>query len=312
MSASDRHSTREPPRHHQGPGQSPPIQHHRQPAQPAPERARWPRLVAAPQPRLRPLLPRGYVGFTEATTPRHLVLPATTAVPLVVKLAESPYRPPAFVLGAHGSSIVLEGACAPSYLEVLLSPLGAYRILGLPMNQLSGRTVDLVEVLGAGGRRLAERLRETPSWPGRFALLDQFLLERLARGPRPAPEVGWAWERLVTTGGAVPIGQLAGEVGWSHKHLIARFGQQVGLGPKTAARLVRFDRVWRRLDQARGRLDWGLVAAEVGYADQAHLVREFRQFTGTTPTGFLARTRPADADDAQQVNSVQDAAAVAS
>ena len=51
----------------------------------APERARWPRLAAAPHPLLRPLLPRGYVGFTRATTPRHLVLPATTSVPLVVR-----------------------------------------------------------------------------------------------------------------------------------------------------------------------------------------------------------------------------------
>jgi AraC-like DNA-binding protein len=310
MSARDHHSTREPPRHHQVPDRPSPTQH-RRPAGPAPERARSPRLVATPQPRLRPLLPRGYAGFTEATTPRHLVLPATTAVPLVVKLADSPYRPPAFVMGAHGSSVVLEGDCAPSYLEVLLSPLGAYRILGLPMNQLSGHTVDLAEVLGAGGRRLAERLRETSSWRQRFALMDQFLLGRLDRGPRPSPEVGWAWERLVSTGGAVPIGQLATEVGWSHKHLIARFREQVGLGPKTAARLVRFNGVWQQLDEGRP-LDWGLVAAEVGYADQAHLVREFRQFTGTTPTGFLARTRPADADDARQVNSVQDAAAVAS
>jgi transcriptional regulator GlxA family with amidase domain len=80
-------------------------------------------------------------------------------------------------------------------------------------------------------------------------------------------------------------------VGWSHRHLLTRFRQQVGLGPKTAARLVRFNGVWRRLDEDQP-LDWGLVAAEVGYADQAHLVREFRQFTGTTPTGFLAR--PAD------------------
>jgi AraC-like DNA-binding protein len=125
--------------------------------------------------------------------------------------------------------------------------------------------------------------------------LDQFLLRRLERGPRPSPEVGWAWQRLVATAGQVPIGRLADEVGWSHKHLIKRFRQQVGLRPKTAARLVRFDGVWQRLDGRRP-LDWGLVARQAGYADQAHLVREFRQFTGTTPTAFTDRIRPADRD----------------
>jgi AraC-like DNA-binding protein len=171
--------------------------------------------------------------------------------------------------------------------------------------------VDLVEVLGADGRRLAEQLRDTPSWRQRFALMDRFLLERLDRGPWPTPEVGWAWRRLVATGGAVPIRHLACEVGWSHKHLLTRFRRQVGLRPKTAARLIRFDGVWRYLDGRRP-LDWGRVAAEVGYADQAHLVREFRQFTGTTPTGFLAQARPADGDGGREVNSVQDGAAVAS
>jgi hypothetical protein len=153
----------------------------------APERARWPRLTAAPRPRLRPLLARGYAGFTEATVPRHLVLPATTSVPLVVKLLDSPHRPPAFVMGAHGSSTVLEGDCAPSYLEVLLAPLGAYTLLGLPIDQLSGQIVDLVDVLGPAGRRLGDQLRETPSWRRRFALVDVFLLKRLERGPRPSP-----------------------------------------------------------------------------------------------------------------------------
>jgi AraC-like DNA-binding protein len=271
----------------------------------APERARWPRLVAAPQARLRGLLPRGYVGFTEATTPRHLVLPATASVPLVVKLVDSPHRPPAFVMGAHDSFTVLEGACARSYLEVWLDPLGAYRLLGLPLAELSGQLVDLVQVLGPEGRRLGEQLRQAPTWRQRFALLDRFLLQRLAGGPRPSPEVGRAWRRLVATGGAVPIGQLAEEVSWSHKHLIARFRRQVGLRPKTAARLVRFDRVLGRLD-ARRPLDWGQLAADVGYADQAHLIREFHQFTGTTPTAFAARARPAHRDGSQEVNSVQD------
>src|SRR5512132_155943 len=57
---------------------------------------------------------------------------------------------------AHGSSTVVEGDCAPTYLEVSLDPLGALRLLGLPMSELSGQLVDLVEVLGADGRRLGE------------------------------------------------------------------------------------------------------------------------------------------------------------
>jgi hypothetical protein len=67
-----------------------------------PEGARWPRVAAEPHRSLRSLLPRGYVGYTEATAPRHLILPASAAVPLVVKLVDSPYRPPQFIVGAHG------------------------------------------------------------------------------------------------------------------------------------------------------------------------------------------------------------------
>jgi AraC-like DNA-binding protein len=308
VAAHDHHTTHGPGRHR--PATDQPSATDTATSAAASERARWPRLDAAPHPLLRSLLPRGYAGFTEATTPRRLVLPATTSVPLVVKLVDSPYRPPAFVMGAHGSSTVLEGDCAPSYLEVLLDPLAAYRLLGLPMDELSGQLVDLVEVLGADGRRLAEQLRETPGWRQRFAMLDQFLLGRLAGGRRPSPEVARAWERLVASGGAVPIGQLATEVGWSHKHLVARFKRQVGLRPKTAARLVRFGTVWRRLDERRP-LDWGQVAREVGYADQAHLVRDFHQFTGTTPAAFVARALPAGNGE-REVNSVQDTVAAAS
>jgi AraC-like DNA-binding protein len=254
----------------------------------APERARRPRLTAAPHRHLRTLLPRGYAGFTEATVPRHLVLPATASVPVVVKILDSPHRPPAFLMGARSSSTVVEGDCAPSSLELWLAPLGAYTLLGLPMDELSGQLVDLADVLGPEGRRLGERLREARSWKQRFALTDQFLLRRMASGPRPSPEVGRAWRRLVASGGTVPISQIAAEVGWSHRHLIARFRQQIGLTPKTGARLVRLDSVWQRIDQ-HGPLDWGQVAAEAGYADQAHLIRDFRQFTGATPAEFLTR-----------------------
>ena len=118
-------------------------------------------------------------------------------------------------------------------------------------------------------------------------------------------------ERLVTSGGTVPIAQLAEEVGWSHKRLIARFRHQLGLRPKTAARLVRFEGVLRRLDERRG-LDWGQIAREAGYADQAHLIRDFHQFTGATPTEFAARTTPPGGDRERQGNFLQDRDAAAS
>jgi AraC-like DNA-binding protein len=91
----------------------------------------------------------------------------------------------------------------------------------------------------------------------------------------------------VASGGMTTIRGICREIGWSHKHLITRFRQQVGITPKRAARLIRFERVLRRVADV-GRPDWGELAVECGYADQPHLIRDFRQFAGTTPTAFCA------------------------
>jgi AraC-like DNA-binding protein len=169
----------------------------------------------------------------------------------------------------------------------------AYR-LGLPTGAINGQVMDLTDVLGTGIRRLADQLRYTPDQRQQFALLDAYLLRRAQDGPQPAPEVAWAWRRMTATGGKLLVGRLAKEVGWSHRHLISRFKQQVGLPPKTAARLVRFDTVWRRL-ATHPPVRWDQIADECGYADQAHLIRDFHQFTGVSPAAFLANVRARDA-----------------
>jgi AraC-like DNA-binding protein len=86
------------------------------------------------------------------------------------------------------------------------------------------------------------------------------------------------------SGGRRTIQEIARHVGWSHKHLISKFKQQIGVTPNLATRLLRLYTVWRHLDDDQS---WARIAAECGYADQAHLTREFRNFTGTTPGALL-------------------------
>jgi AraC-like DNA-binding protein len=218
-----------------------------------------------------------------------LVSPATTAVGIVVKLNDSDWRPPEFLIGARDFCIrsrIPVGDSAHPNMQQWLTPLGAYRLLGgVPMDALSGRVVDLTDVLGTGIRpwptscaRHRAGGNSSPCWTTTCCGAP-----RTARSPHQrSPGRG---QRLVVAGGRLPIRQLAVEVGWSHKHLITRFKQQVGLPPKTAARLVRFDAVWRRL-ATRPPARWDQVTAECGYADQAHLIRDFRRFTGACPTEF--------------------------
>ena len=125
-------------------------------------------------------------------------MPATASVPLIVKLRESAYRPPAFVMGAHGAHAVMEGDCAPSYLEVWLAPLAAYRLLGLPMDAIGGQTVDLTDLLGPAGRRLAEQLPEAPTGGNASRCWTSSCCGGWTAGhsPRPrSPGHGGAWWR---------------------------------------------------------------------------------------------------------------------
>lgn len=177
-------------------------------------------------------------------------------------------------------------------IEVNLSPLGAHMLFGVAMHELSSKLVlPLEDVLGASVRELVDRLEPAPSWNARFAMLDRFILGRVQQARRPSPDVDWAWRRLRATGGLLPVGELARELGCSRRHLIERFREQVGPAPKTAARLVRFQRTVRLLERHDGGR-FAEIAQQCGYYDQAHMNREFRELAGTAPGEFVARLLP--------------------
>jgi AraC-like DNA-binding protein len=212
-----------------------------------------------------------------------MLLPATLMTPLGVYLNCPPSRPPAAVNGPSGTYTPVEGPCAPGILA-RLAPLGAYKLLGPAISEIGGAIVDLEDIVGADARRLSEQVQSARTWEQRAGLLDDFLLRRATQGPQPSPEVSHAWHLLARSRGRDPIREIARQVGWSHKHLITRFKQQIGVAPYLAARILRLMMVWRHLDDDR---TWARIAAESGYADQAHLTREFRRFTGTTPGALV-------------------------
>lgn len=227
-------------------------------------------VAARPDERLRPLLTRDYLRFRQPSADGAAWLaPPSTEVTVIINIgAAFGGLPPAFVAGPTDGCDVVSMHGEIDCVEVKLSPLGAYRLFGVPVSELVNQVVDLTELADLRPDRL-----------------DDDLLRLADAGPEPAGEVAWVWRRLHAAHGNVPISTLAAEVGWSRRHLVGRFRAQVGLPPKTVARLLRFEELLRRLPA--GHLAEAATAA--GYYDQAHMNRDFREFAGTTPGDYLAR-----------------------
>jgi AraC-like DNA-binding protein len=168
-------------------------------------------------------------------------------------------------------------------LQMRLSPLVAPAVLGAALD-LRGATVTLEDLWGNDASRTHEQLRDAASWNDRFAIAEAALARRL--GARTVDvEVGHVWQQMARHKGQVRVEDLAGEIGWSRKRLWSRFRSQIGITPKRAAQLVRFDHAAHHLAAGDGP---AAVAAEHGYTDQSHLHRDAIAFAGLTPAAVAA------------------------
>jgi AraC-like DNA-binding protein len=252
--------------------------------------AQWEVARREAAPALRPLVGAALEGWAQSHgRPSRLREVPFPGVPLILNLdsewvIESD-RHDSFVAGLHDVPTVVAGAPTWACIELRLTPLGAHRVLGLPMHELTNCVVELGDVL-PGARELTDRLRDTPHWDERFDQVEAFLSRRLALSPPPSPEIEWSWRELARSGGRVRIAALVEELGWSPRRLIERFREQIGLTPKAAAAVIRFDRAAGALRAAEPP-SLASLAYSCGYADQAHLNRDFRRFAGTTPSAFL-------------------------
>lgn len=176
-----------------------------------------------------------------------------------------------------------EGSARAVQLDV--EPPAFRELFGVPAGELRERTVALEDLLGPDAARLADRLHAAPDSAARFEALDEVLLRRLDRAPATTPpDLQRAWALMRASGGRMRVEALADALGCSRRHLANRFAQDVGVPPKLAARLIRFEATRARL----GTVPLARLAAEHGFADQAHLAREFRALGGAPPTALPA------------------------
>jgi len=231
----------------------------------------------------------GYYGFSEATAgpTRRREGPGGDVV-VIISFGEDwlidGERLTSFAAGLHVRQVTTEHGGRSFGMQISLTPPAAHKLFGLPMHLLAHRQVPLGEVLADAS--LVDRLHDAGGWPERFKLLDVMLMKRFTEAPPPPDGVCWAWRRLVETDGRIPVGELAKELGWSRKRIVARFREQVGLPPKALGRVLRFERA-RALAERTQHPDWTRIAIECGYCDQSHLINEFRAITGRTPATFL-------------------------
>ena len=222
---------------------------------------------------------------------------APLALPLLVNLG-TPFRialghqpdstdaRPSFAAGLFPGPVVIESDGRAECVQVDFTPLGAYRFFGGAVPDLTARMIGLDDILGWDAENLRARVAEAVGWQRRFEIVEDFVLRRAVHEPSPA--VAFALKTLWRGAGAVRIADIASDIGWSRKHLTRRFHNEIGVPPKTLARMLRFHRacVLARTDGTGG---WATIAADAGYSDQAHLARDFRIFSGETPTRWAAR-----------------------
>jgi len=252
----------------------------------------------SPHPRLRPFVEM-YTGYRIAgvTPGTHAGLPSRSLTmivafddPLVVEHGSGTQRSRrrfwAMLGGLHTSPALVHHPGHQSGVQLRITPQGAAALFGTPAAELAHEVIPLDAVFPEATVELVDRLSAESTWSARWAVLDDILLRVMTAGDGMAPEVDAAWAIMAQTNGLVGIEELASRVGWSRRNLTVRFKQQFGLSPKAMARVMRFEHA-EKLLRLPTRPSLASVAHACGYADQAHMTREWVEFAGSPPTTWM-------------------------
>lgn len=191
-------------------------------------------------------------------------------------------QPRSFVVGELTRFILLQPTGPVRTMGVRFRPGGAYRFLAFPVDLLNDSFVSTGDVWGRDGEELEEGVLGAGTHQQRQQVVETFLLGRLIDS-EPRRRFDAAIREVMRSRGQMRVNQIAAAMECSPRQLEREFRAGAGLSPKALARIIRFQNLLRLMGEDTIR-QWANVALDCGFADQPHMVREFRGLTGQSPT----------------------------
>jgi AraC-like DNA-binding protein len=183
---------------------------------------------------------------------------------------------------------ILIDASVSSMIGAHFRPGGAYPFFDFPVNELNDKTVETDILWHTAIHSIRDAVLNTPDIDRKFSILQNYFLQKGKYKLEPNPLVSYAIDQLQASPQLWTIQQLTNKVGVTQKHLITLFKKYAGLSPKLFARISKFQKVIREVEQQKS-IEWAPIAYECGYYDQAHFIKEFQAFSGINPSAYLVQ-----------------------
>lgn len=214
----------------------------------------------------------------------HTVLP-DGCIDILFRVGESAVLESSIIGTMTEALVVPGGESGSDFAAVRFLPGGAYPFLKIPAHEFTDQAIELKHAFGREVREIEDKLIERRSPLQRVALLERLLLDRLPRGHDQDHDMIRLGHEIWLRPHELSVKELSSQIGISERQLERKFSRHAGIGPKALLRILRFQQVLKSA-QAAVRPDWAGLAVDCGYFDQAHLIRDFRRYTGLSPKKY--------------------------
>jgi AraC-like DNA-binding protein len=193
--------------------------------------------------------------------------------------------PGALIAGPRTGFQVIDTEQQMEVMGVHLRAGGMRALSRVPTNKFTNQDVPLSEIWGGFVAELHDKIRLVSSPETKLQVLEILLMRRLREDLIPHRAIPEALRLLEPDQNPVKMAHLAESIGLSSRRFIEIFTSHVGLSPKSYARIRRFQRALRAI-HGSSVSSWADLAFDCGWCDQAHMIRDFKQFSGVTPTEY--------------------------